>query len=77
MKGDGMTDKRNPDLFDGDGNVYWTDITLRDLFAAFCAGGLMAKLGDDRGSERTNAEAAYAFAEALLDQRKHREGAET
>jgi hypothetical protein len=71
-----MTDKRNPDLFGGDGHEYWTDITLRDIFAAFCAAGLTAKFGDDRGMNRENARASYAFADALLAERKHSEGEE-
>ena len=69
------TGEKNPDLLKADGEAACSDITLRDLFAAFCAGGMMAKFGDNCGMERSNAAAAYAFADALLEQRKQREGA--
>ncbi len=71
-----MTDKRNPDLFDSDGHEYWTDITLRDVFAAFSAAGMVAKVGPERGFEREIAEAAYACADAMLDQRRQSKGEE-
>ena len=65
-----MEHKMNPDLFDGDGTTFWTDITLRDVFAAFCVAGLVAKFGDDFSMAPENARAAYVFADALLDQRR-------
>jgi hypothetical protein len=72
-----MEHKLNPDLFDGDGTAFWTDITLRDIFAAFCAAGLVAKFGDDLSMAPENARAAYRFADALLAERKQREEAKT
>ena len=71
------TCEKNPERLGTNGDVPCSDITLRDLFAAFCAGGMMAKFGDNCGMERSNAAAAYAFADALLEQRKQREGPET
>ena len=64
------TEDKGPERFEVDSEVVCAGITLRDIFAAFCAGGMMAKFGDNCGMERSNAAAAYAFADALLDQRR-------
>lgn len=71
------TDTRNPGLSKADGEAVCSGITLRDLFAALCVAGLVTKFGDDLSMARDNARAAYAFADALLNQRKQREGAGT
>ena len=64
-----MSKPKNPDLFDGGIDGACTDVTLRDLFAAFALAGL---LGRDEKYLDTLAcsRAAYAAADYMLAERE-------
>lgn len=50
--------------------MLYTEITLRDLFAAFCAAGLNANSDFTEGTCKGAAEIAYRLADALLAARE-------
>ena len=70
-----MSEPKNPPLFarvhthGGTVQEYSTDITLRDLFAAFTLAGLNANPVIDINSE-TSAKIAYEDADAMLAERE-------
>lgn len=63
----------SPDPLNADGEAVCSDITLRDLFAAFCAAGMVVRDGGDCGMQLQVAKLAYRHADALLAQRQQRE----
>ena len=60
--------RRNPDLFEGDTDYYYTMVTLRDLFAGFALAGLLAN-PQILMEPKDAADTAGEHADALLKER--------
>lgn len=61
--------RRNPDLFEGEGEYYYTMASLRDLFAGFAMAGLLSNPSIDELGPAEIAHDAGAYADAMLKER--------